>query len=347
MGLIRRFALGGVGLTGLVVTAAAAPILWVETSCRGEEIPQAALPVLATPADRRAEGRSYLTYPEWHMVHAYEDMAATVAAGEAHRYPYIGQVAGFWSSFCAMNREAGRHGPVGFDARATIHTIGVSFAAEMALKGAYETTIGRLFAADAPTAQDEIETLMAGSYAAFLQQTPWYRFDFAGWRARLWEAEADSLRGWERRVGLGIEWTGKALYARATGAAAGAMGADETRMRVAVTGLDGNGLADLGEILRETGGGAVLDVERYRAFTGTVREVARRGGGFAWIAGNDEIMISMVGPEPVLTPGARALASVGRQGDPCHLVTLPVAELADLARALEAGPAHLEHVYDY
>ena len=347
MGLIRRLALGGAGLTGLVVAAAAAPILWIETSCRGEEMPQAAPPFLSDPADQRPEGRSYLTYPEWHMVYAYEDMAAAVAAGEAHRFRYLGQAASFWASFCDMNREAGRHGPVGFDARATIHTIGVSFAAEMALKGAYETTIGRLFASDAPTPQDEIEIAMAETYAAFLQQTPWYRFDFEDWRARLWEAEADSLRGWERRVGLGIEWTGKALYARAIGAAAGAMGADETRMRVVVTGLDVDASADLGEIVRETGGGVILDVERYRAFTGTVREVARRGGGFAWIAGSEEIMVSMIGPEPVLTPGARALSRVERAGEARHLVSLPVAELADLVRALEAGSTRLEHVYDY
>ena len=97
-----------------------------------------------------------------------------------------------------------------------MHVIGVSFTAELVLKAIYEETFGRVFAllrGPVKTGQDLYAAEMAADYAAFLQQTPWYKYDFRKANDALWAKPVDSLRGQERRLALGLEWRGKAAYA--------------------------------------------------------------------------------------------------------------------------------------
>ena len=360
--MIRRVLAVGAAVLGAGAVVLAAPIVWVETSCRGEARPQADPHVISEPEHRRPEARTLLTYPEWHIVYAYEDFAAVLAEGDPHRFAYAPSVAGFWTALCAVTREADAYGPAGVDAKATIYTIGVSFTLEMAAKAAYEETLGRLAALTRPdpaTPQDTVEAEMAATYGAFLHQVPWYRFDFPDWAGRLWAAPLPGwgegrLRGVERRVAVGAEWWAKSLYARLLGAAAGAMGGDKARMRVHVTGLSKDALAALPDVAvaAEAEDGVVLDVPRYRAFTGLVGSIANAGGRVAEIAGNDDILLTALasGPSgPGAVPGARVLARIERPGfaEDRLLVMVEVGRLTDIVRALDAGGLRLEHVYDY
>ena len=64
------------------------------------------------------------------------------------------------------------------------------------------------------------------------------------------------------------------------------------------------------------------------------------------IAGNDDIMLTVLSDQPEL---AGALMSLPRQGygDTRHLLLVRVARLGDLLRALEAEGLRLEHIHDY
>ena len=99
-----------------------------------------------------------------------------------------------------------------------IHTIGVSFTVEMLAKAAYEETVGRATAwlrGPRKTAQDVAIARIAADYAAFLRQTPWYQYPFNRKAHELWAAPAGlSVRGWERRLGIGLEFKMKAVYAK-------------------------------------------------------------------------------------------------------------------------------------
>ena len=42
-------------------------------------------PLITDPRWQRQEANSYVTYPEWHIVFAYDGLAHTVAQGDEHR----------------------------------------------------------------------------------------------------------------------------------------------------------------------------------------------------------------------------------------------------------------------
>jgi hypothetical protein len=361
--LLRRVGAVLAGGLAIVILGLAAPIAWTEATCRGSAIPQAEPQRLGAEEDRRPEARTFLTYPEWHVVYAYEELGQVLAEGDPHDFAYWSAIRGFWSALCAVSEEADNLGEAGMNAKATIYTVGASFTLEMLAKAAYEETLGRLTLflsvggedVAEPSPQDEVETRMAQTYGSFLHQTPWYRFDFDAWTGSLWDAPVSSaLRCWERRIAVGLEWKAKAAYAGLIESAAGAMGADETEMKVHVTGLTPEQLGELGEGVLQAqvsqDPGAVLTVSRYRAFTRTAEAIAAAGGNFTEIAGNDDILVTLLAAhDPDVPEGARLLRRIERQGgeDKRHLVVVKVTDLADLIRGLGASGATLEHIYDY
>ena len=98
----------------------------------------------------------------------------------------------------------------------TIYTIGVSFTAELLVKALYEETVGRVEALlrGAERAElDDVSARQAADYAKFLQQTPWYKWDFRSDAAELRVASTGSMRDREREFALGLEYGAKAAYA--------------------------------------------------------------------------------------------------------------------------------------
>lgn len=360
--LLRAGSVVGGGLA-ILILGLGAPVAWTEATCRGTVVPQEEPQHLTTAQDQRPEARTFLTYPEWHVVYAYEELGQVLAGGDPHDFGYWPAVTGFWSALCAVKEEADKLGNAGFDAKATIYTVGASFTLEMLAKAAYEETLGRLAlllspateGAKEPSSQDEVETRMAQSYGSFLHQTPWYRFDFEAWTGKLWEVPVNAaLRSWERRLAVGLEWRAKSAYAGLIESAAGAMGADETEMKIHVTGLTPDQISLLGEGVLQAEGdqdqGAILTVSRYRTFTRAAEAIAAAGGDFTEIAGNDDILVSLLAAnDPELPEGARLLRRIDRQGsaDSRLLVAVKVSGLADLIRSLPASGASLEHIYDY
>ncbi len=333
----------------LLVLALLAPSLWVEAACRGKPLAETREPILP-PEQRRAEARTLLTWPEWHIVRSYEDYAAVIAAGDPHDFGFLRAVGQFWSSFCAVNRAAAAHGGADWETRRTIHVIGASFTAELLLKALYEETLGRAAAwarGERRAPLDDLSARQAADYAAFLRQVPWYRWDFRADAAALSAASTGSLRDRERALALGLEYRAKAAYAGAIAAAVAATGQDETTMRSLVAGLSSTTLAQIEgvTVIAERPEGVEIETPRYAAFTALARELARAGGRFVEIAGNDDILVTgIVAPDLVPAPGTLArLPLQGREGER-ELRLLPV---ADLGAALLDRGRPVEHVYDY
>jgi hypothetical protein len=355
--LVRIAVLLGLAL-GL---AAAAPIVWVETRCvtdRADGGPAFAssLPV----ADRRVEVDTYLTYPEWSIVHAYEDLAAVSRARGESAFAYASSVAGYWRGLCAVVRTASARGEIPSDTRTMLHVIGVSFSAEMAVKGAWESTLGALAEAvrgGAPTPEDTFSHAVADDYAAFLRQTPWYAYPFAPTLVRFWHEVpwqgGHPVRKLERRVALSLEYGVKAVYAKALGALAGLSPATTT-LRSVVRGLDAGDLAADPRIVlveRRADGTSVIETPRYRAYTEVLAGLAARGRDLVEIAGNDEVMLTVLAPAGAqLPPGAVPLLAVpvqARPGSERVALGVRVDALCALLRGLQGGAVSLEHVYDY
>ena len=51
-------------------------------ACRGDAESQAYRPVIADASFQRREANTYLTYPEWHIVFAYDGLAEVLKAGD-------------------------------------------------------------------------------------------------------------------------------------------------------------------------------------------------------------------------------------------------------------------------
>jgi hypothetical protein len=347
------------GFVAVIVVLALAPIFWVETSCFSERKTGGESTSRLQSQFYRPEVNSYLTYPEWSIVHAYEDLAAIMRQTSASDFPYWSRSGNYWSSLCNIVGYASEKGTVSTEYRSMLYIIGVSFSAEMIVKGLYEQTIGRLtvwLRGDEKTAEDRFALQVADEYAAFLRQTPWYEFPFADRLSEFWSTvpfdSSSWLRAAERRLALTLEYGGKAIYAKGIGALAAAAPAD-LRIRSVVTGGDPSAVGGV-QIIEalDDGQAAIIETPRYAEFTQIIRDLASAGLSFSEIAGNDDIMVAVLTPvaEPVGFNAAKPLFSVpvaARPGWQRVMMSVPVGSLTEMMRTLDAGRAEVEHVYDY
>lgn len=346
---------------GLIVLllVLAAPIAYVETMCTAPEEPEAYVSIITDGEQKRVEANSFLTYPEWHIVYAYEDLASEMKTGDEYKLDYFSSVAGFWSSFCALNKMSNRHGGADFNTRSMVHTIGASFTLEMGLKALYEETLGRLFGiirGSEKTPQDQFALEMAHDYAEFLLQQPWYKYDFETAVDKLWAQPVgtpSAIRGWERRLALGGEWKAKAAYADVIAEAVKAAGEAKLTIRSVVGGLSHDALSAIDgiTIIEELNDSFIIETPRYREFTRILQEVAAAGGSLVEIAGNDDIMLSVIQKngtdnfdfDAVMI--ARMALSDGTADR--LLVGTKTNKLFDLFAYFEFTDRRLEHIYDY
>jgi hypothetical protein len=345
-----------------IVMLVAIPVVWTEAGCRGTRVAEAApFKSVLGPAERRDEINTYLTYPEWSIVHAYEDFAGVTREGSESDFAYLRSVGNYWTSLCNLTRLGTSRGDIAFDYKLMLYTIGVSFAAEMGIKGAYESTIGRVTAwlrGPRRTPEDEFALAVADEYAAFLRQTPWYEFPFATRLGQLWTQTppwgGNVVRTIERRLGLSLEYAGKAVYARLIAIGAGASGPVALQIRSVVKGLDASDVAAdsrIAVVRTLKDGASVIETPRYRAFTEVLAGLAARGRTIVEIAGNDDVLVTVLAPQgKVADKLGRPLFEVPIQTRPGWRrigLDVKVGALTSVLRQLRDEGLELEHVYDY
>jgi hypothetical protein len=342
----------GLALATVVLT----PIAYIEGGCRAPlaDAPQPA-PALLPEADRRPLARTYLTYPEWHIVYEAEDYARHLAAGRPpSAFPFGAEIGGFWTSYCTVNRLT-RGTPAAGDAKVTIYTIGISYTVELAVKAAYERTIGRFFewASGWTGADDRYAARVQQRYGVFMHETPWYRFPFGAALSGAWRTSEPRLhaRHWERRVALLSEYGVKALYAKAIDAATGAtVGRDELTLRfvarapaAAIRAIDPR-LKPVGTL---RGGLTVVAAPRYQQFNDLLAKLAAARVPLVEIAGNRTIFVTLLLPAGAAAPQDAVLDLPVGDGRRRIGLSVPVAQLGGVyATAGRLGGA-VEHVYDY
>ena len=183
--------------------------------------------------------------------------------------------------------------------------IGASFTAENIMKGLYEGSIGRVteWLATRDTPEDAYAVRTAQEYGTFMHTTPWYEFPFGAKLAGLWSQTPawgpHILRKWERRFFLTAEYGSKAVYGWLIGAATGAAYAPEDlrihawiedaaarRVRRRPCPIDSPRRPDRAHRHDAALRGVHPDGAR----------AARAGVRFLNIAGNDEILVTAIGP---------------------------------------------------
>ena len=314
----------------------------------------------AIPGYKRPEESTWLTYPEWAIVYAARDYAGFVRDRPPSGFPYWSTIGRFWQDYAMMIR-ASASDKFNFDKHQMLVVIGTSHTIEHALQWAYENTVGRITEATSGkrTATDIYQAKVAGEYASFLDQVPWYQFPYADKRAGLFAvqpAPGDSgVRTSERKLAFGLADTIKQACADLiTKALAATSGPALRDIHVWAKGPVGEATHDEADTLLERDFGAdgtIFVTKRHQVFTEMIPRLIDKGVSFVEIGGNDEIMISVLSASEVAPPeGARILFSYPLPAQPeMHRTGLTVAvrKLHLVLPALIKAGAKLEHVYDY
>jgi hypothetical protein len=309
----------------------------------------------------RDESSTYLVLPEWYIIYATEEYVGFVRARPPSRFPYFTAIQQYWRYYreaCGATRrvypfDTGRH--------VMLSIVGVGFTIENALKGLYENTVGRITELIGlyHTDEDAFARKTAREYAEFMHSRPWYEFPFGSRLEALWVETpwwgTGTVRKWERRLVLSVEYATKAVYGLLIRWSAGGREApadpaiyawlDDIPDRVFAEGR-------IRKIKTVTARSHVVAMPRHDAFTPIVLGLARQGVRFRELAGNDEILVTAIAPgaldsrlvagtllfsEPLLTnPAAKRIA-----------VRAPVTSLHAILADLASRGATVERLYDY
>jgi hypothetical protein len=356
-------ALAVIGCVGIAAT-----VVGVEKSCVSHQ------PTPAVSSDfgitdqgyARFQGDSFLTFPEWYIVHAYNDLAGVTARSSESGFDYLASIRGFWTSLCGATRQASASGSASADQKMTNYIIGFSFTAEMGLMGAYERTIGALteWTTDGrKTAEDQFNLTLLKEYGAFLYQTPWFRFPFGAKLRQFWRETPfePSIRAVERRGSLSLQYAARYAYAALMRFVAGYDPADLT-IRSVVGGLAPSDLATMRDVkvIREVtdasgARGVLVETARYAAFDAFLRELGQQpNASLLEVAGNHHILVTVIAPEGAIAGLAAAdgvaifqLPIQSLPGSRRIGIDVPVRSLVQNVKNFEAAGYRFEHVYDY
>jgi len=355
---------GGAGLTLATEPIPTPPPASMPTRA-GARAPATTAPLTAPDEDRRTPDQTFLTFPEWFLVHSPAEYARYLAGGAPpSAFPLFAHVGQFWRGYAAVNHEVLGRFPFNGGYHLMIGVIGTSTTVEYTLKGVYEHTIGRLAEAtvtgDAPVPEERFAAAWAQRYVDFIRVDPWYRFDFGAELASLWQGAPFSgpnlIRRWERRFALTTELLVKAGYAHLIKLATqGIYDAPKPVTAVVIDAMPKTDLATHPDFVAlQTNGEAVLaTLPRYEAFTAYARWLADQRIDFREIAGNDgEILASVLAPAGWQAgPDARVLFEqpvITQAGRKRTVLAVPVARLGAWLRGVDRRPElQVEHLYDY
>lgn len=352
----------------LIALTVLVPLAYIEGTCRpssadaSASVPSVTLPAINEAGYRRRLNNTYFTFPEWYIVYSFEDFGRFLDRASESRFGYLGHIFGFWRSFCTINRAVPATGESLAEVKTMIYVIGVSCTIEYAIKGLYENTIGRVFEwirGDKRTPQDEFGRAVLQDYSAFLYTIPWYKYPFRDKLDGLLAISSptsSTLRSRERDFALGTEYFLKIGYAALIQKALDAGGDAEPReIMFVVSTLPPEVLAAeprIKPIRALTPQWQLVQVPRYKDFTEIVQRLLDRGYGLAEIAGNRDILITVIAPDAAKldidgTTELFSLAQDARPGFRRAGLKARIEQLVEINRALKARGAEIEHFYDY
>ena len=352
----------------LIVLTVVVPLAYIELGCgpaASSAAPAAsapALPAISEPGYRRKLDNTYFTFPEWYIVYSFEDFGRFLDRGSESGFAYGSHIAGFWRSFCTINRAVAPATESRFETKLMIYVIGISYSVEYALKGLYENTLGRVtewIRGETRTPQDEYARAVLQEYAAFLYTVPWYKYPFGEKLSGLFAISAPTpslIRTWERNFALGTDYFIKIGYAWVIQKGLDATSDAEARdLFFVVATLPPEVLAKeprIKPIRALTPEWQLIQTPRYKAFTDILQSLLDQGINVAEIAGNREIFITVVAPKDAKlgVHDVMELFSLDLDAQPGFRragLRAKVGSLVAISRDLKAAGATIEHYYDY
>jgi len=314
----------------------------------------------------RDEGQTFLTHPEWYIVYSSDEYAGWLGHKLPTSFPYAKAIGQYWVDYWQATLETRDEYPFNAGYHVMLGVIGVSYSVELALKSAYENTIGRISgwtAGGQLTDEDRYAATVAADYGRFIHIYPWYQYGFSSKLRHLWGDlplwGAHPIRKWERRVFLTAEYGIKALYGSAITAGTHAAYAPEAEHVGVVAARWSDSLASKYPTIKTVGradaGHMLLDVPRYDAFRDLMIALSRAPNAphLTEIAGNETIFLTGVAPAgwAIADPRAAVMYEVPLPTDPARKRITMRLRVPDLLPVLQAYQGRnglvIDHIYDY
>jgi hypothetical protein len=175
-----------------------------------------------TPEYVRPYDNAYLSIPEWFIVYnsAEYGRALTVAAPSA--FSYFGAIREYWKEYAFVQKRVEASFHDNSDYNTVLRVIGVSYSVELAIKGVYENTLGRVtewLSGGRVMYEEKVVAQMNRDYGDFIYDYPWYDFPYSAYFRALWSRSDDHslttgqyIRKAERLIFLSLELEIKIVY---------------------------------------------------------------------------------------------------------------------------------------
>jgi hypothetical protein len=319
-------------------------------------------PIIAAK-DVRPPDQTFLTFPEWFLVFSPAEQAYYFKDHTSTTFPYQAHVHQLWKGYDAINDQIKGNYKFNTGYHVMIVVIAGSTTVEYDAKSLYETLIGRLtdvYPQNSMTAEDRFNAAYLDSYTRFIEQYPWYEYNFTDKLKKLWTttdiAGAHFLRKAERRYYLTSELLVKAGYAWLIKLATKASYDDalfNTAVVVDKLPADIKSFPEIKDIKKMPDGRVTVNLPRYADFNPAACKLANAGVNFKEIAGNNAaIMLTVfsndtiparkgykvIFTQPIVTqPGLKRIA-----------LATPVDSLSGTLREILADKKlRVEHIYDF
>lgn len=313
------------------------------------------------PDHRRDVEQTFLTFPEWFLVHSPAEFAKDIKTHPAHDFPFVSHIGQLWGSYGDVIKEQVKQDyPSNPGYHTMIIVIASSTTVEYGIRAIYENSIGRaswLLSSEKLTAEDKFAAEVAQDYVDFIRQEPWYLYNFTDKLKKLWTTVPatgdDMIRKWERRYALSTEYVIKAIYGKIIELATrSAYDPALMTTQVQVDHFpDGAHFDKVTLVKRLTDGTAVLELPRYFDFRIVATELARNDIKLMDIAGNKSVILitAFTNSDHVGLPGRELFEQpiITEPGKKRVALIIPVQELSEFLVKAPEQNLTVEHVYDY
>lgn len=313
--------------------------------------------------DERPPDQTFLTFPEWFLVFSPAEQADYFKTHTATTFPYQAHVHQMWKGYDVINEQIKGNYKFNTGYHIMIVVIAGSTTVEYDAKSMYETLIGRITdtkPGEAMTAEDRFDSQYMVSYVKFIEQKPWYEYDFINQLTRLWQqtelSGAHILRKTERRYYLTSELLVKAGYGWLIKAAT-RVSYDPALFNTAVVvdklPTELRSSPEIKNIKMLQDSSVMMDLPRYADFNAAACKLAEHHVNFKEIAGNKAaIMLTVFSDDTI--PAAKGYQVIFTQpiitkpGLKRVALATPVDSLSNtLRKLLSKKKCTVEHIYDY
>lgn len=310
----------------------------------------------------RPYDNAYLSIPEWFIVYNSIEYSRALANSLPSQFDYFGAIKEYWKQYRIVRDLTSSSSHNNSNYITVLKVIGVSYSVELAIKGVYENTLGRLtewLSGGRQLHEERVAAVMASDYGVFLYDYPWYDFPYSNYFGLLWKKGLDSdltigqyLRKGERLLYLSLEIGIKVAYSKLIAFATHQKFGVQDDVVYAIISKDGGVTKEL------------MNAPHYQPFTrallSKMAEASEAGSNFVVkdISGNQKITLSYVTEIGVAVPEGIKELTRTKEGffiESEGVITtkervhgeVAVRDIFSVYKELKGQGVTIDHFYDY